>query len=620
VRPDESAVPIKNVRANRSCPHSGDAQANGWPRPRAYELGGATRIVQRVVCMGGSGEQSCSARSQNYVQTFTAEATVIDNLGPSVSIVPDGPLARGEWVRGSQTLGFEATDNVGIKEAWASSASGAAGRGEGRACDYAQRIPCPNGPGHLDVETENLPEEGTQELAVTAMDAAGNQSASGPVTVRVDNAAPGAVLVGVEGGEAWRNRDGYNLAWQNPAEVDRAPIVVAHYRLCRAGTNECSLGEKAGAGVAGIGNLGVPAPGEWELRMWRQDAAGNQQPENASVPVKLRFDPEPPQLGFEAPSPSDPTRVSVQATDSLSGLGGGEITISRVGSGAWQVLPTTQEGDHLTTRIDDAALPPGEYELKATAHDQAGNLASTGHRLDGQPMKVTLPLRTSMSLGAGIVEKRGADHHPDGKAPKVTVLVRHSQVKYGRKVRLAGHLVDAAGDPLAGAQVQVFALPKEGAEQQVATLATNVEGKFADELAAKASQELRFTYAGDSTHLPAEGVVGLDVSGSSSLKVNHDHVLNGHSVEFSGRVRGRPLPATGKLVELQVLLSEKWQTFRTARSESDGRWSISYHFKRTCGIERFHFRLLLPEEAGYSLTAGTSRDATVKVRGLPCAG
>lgn len=410
VKPDDSAVPIKNVRANHGCPPSGAAQASGWPRPRAYDLGGATRIVQRVVCVGGSGEQSCSARGQNYVQTFTAEATVVDNSGPSVSIVSDGPLARGEWVRGLQALGFEASDNVGIREAWPLPSSGEAGQGEARACNYAERIPCPNGSGHLRVETGNLP-EGTQEFHVMAKDAAGNQSESAPLTVRIDNAAPGAVPVAVEGGEAWRNRNIYNLAWQNPAEVDRAPIVAALYRLCRAGTAECSLGESAGIGVAAIGNLGVPAPGEWELRMWRQDAAGNQQPENASVPVNLRFDPEPPQLGFEAPSPSDPTRVSVQATDSLSGIGGGEITISRVGSGAWQVLPTTREAGHLTTRIDDASMPPGEYELRATARDQAGNLASSGQRLDGQLMKVTLPLRASMSLGAGIVEERRAHRH-----------------------------------------------------------------------------------------------------------------------------------------------------------------------------------------------------------------
>lgn len=619
VHPDESAVPIKNVKANRSCPRPGGAQANGWPRPRAYDLGGATRIVQRVVCVGGSGQQSCSARGQNYIQTFTAEATVVDDSGPSVSITSDGPLARGEWVRGSQALDFDASDNVGVKEAWPSLATSAE-LGEARPCDYSQRIPCPNGAGRFQVESANLP-EGTQELHVTARDAAGNQSDSSSIAIRVDNAAPGAVPIGVEGGEAWRNRNGYNLAWQNPVEVDRAPIVAAHYRLCRTGTNECSLGESAGAGVAAIGNLDVPAPGEWEVRIWRQDAAGNQQPDNASIPVKLRFDPEPPQLGFEAPSSNDPTRVSVHATDALSGVGGGEIAISRVGSGTWQVLPSTQEGEHLTTRIDDASMPPGEYELKATAHDQAGNLASTSQRLDGQPMKVTLPLRTSMSLSVGIVEVRRAHrHHDGGKAPKVTALVPHSQVRYGKNVTFAGHLVDSGGSPLGGAQVQVFVLPKEGAEQQVATLTTDEEGKFGYEVAAAASGEVRFTYAGDSSHLPAEGTASLDVSGASSLKVDHDQVLNGQSVEFSGRVRGRPLPATGKLVELQVLLSDKWQTFRTARTEPDGTWSISYHFKRTCGIQHFHFRLFLPEEAGYSLKAGTSRHATVKVKGLPCAG
>ncbi len=57
-------------------------------------------------------------------------------------------------------------------------------------------------------------------------------------------------------------------------------------------------------------------------------------------------------------------------------------------------------------------------------------------------------------------------------------LSAHSQVKYGKKVTFVGHLVDSGGNPLGGAQVQVFSLPKEGAEQQVATLTTDSEGRF----------------------------------------------------------------------------------------------------------------------------------------------
>ena len=54
-------------------------------------------------------------------------------------------------------------------------------------------------------------------------------------------------------------------------------------------------------GIARIADLAVPGPGEWQARVWREDAAANRQPENASVPVTMRFDPEPPQLGFEPP-------------------------------------------------------------------------------------------------------------------------------------------------------------------------------------------------------------------------------------------------------------------------------------------------------------------------------
>lgn len=614
VTPTEQAIPIKNVRAGRGCPRPDEAQASGWPQPRGYDVKGTTAVVQRLICKGGSGTTGCSARGLNYVQTYTAEATVVDESPPSVSIVPDDPLARGEWVGGTQALPLEASDNVGIRSvrpSWG-------GRGESRACDYSQRIPCPSGPGQLEVETGHLP-EGTQELHLTAEDAAGNTADSAPVTVHVDNAAPAAVPLSVSGGEAWRNRNGYDLSWQNPPEPDRAPIVAAHWRLCRAGGTECSTGESAGTGVASLGAVAVPAPGEWELQIWRQDAAGNQQPENASIAVKLRFDPEPPVLGFEPISSSDPTRVALKATDPLSGVAGGEIAITRVGSGVWQMLATTQEGEDLTTRINDASLPAGEYELRGTATDHAGNLASTAHLLDGEPMKVTLPLRTPMSLGAGILATRKTHPHaPHGKSATVTTLVPQSQSKYGKTVKLEGHLVDDSGGPLAGAVIDLFALPKEGAEGQFATLTTDGEGDFAYEVQGDTSEEFRFTYAGDATHLPAEGKVALDVSGASTLEVDRRHVLNGQAVTFTGRVRGRPLPATGKLVELQTLLSKKWQTFRTVRTEADGSWEIKYRFKRTCGLHLYPFRLWLPEEAGYSLTAAASRQVIVKVRGRPC--
>jgi hypothetical protein len=60
------------------------------------------------------------------------------------------------------------------------------------------------------------------------------------------------------------------------------------------------------------------------LRVVREDAAGNRNDSYASQPVRLRHDPEPPTLGFEAAPADDPTRpVSVAVTEKISGVAGG---------------------------------------------------------------------------------------------------------------------------------------------------------------------------------------------------------------------------------------------------------------------------------------------------------
>ena len=149
----------------------------------------------------------------------------------------------------------------------------------------------------------------------------------------------------------------------------------------------------------------VPRPGEWTLSIWRRDAAGNTEEDNASVPVTLRYDPEPPQLAFEPQQAADPTHVAVRVADQVSGVADGVIEIGAAGSGVWHTLATQKDGDRLMSRIDDAALPAGTYLLRARARDLAGNEASTDRREDGQPMVITLPLRAPVSLQAGFERK-----------------------------------------------------------------------------------------------------------------------------------------------------------------------------------------------------------------------
>ena len=92
-----------------------------------------------------------------------------------------------------------------------------------------------------------------------------------------------------------------------------------------------------------------------------------QEEDNASVPVTLRYDPEPPQLAFEPQQAADPTHVAVRVADQVSGVADGVIEIGAAGSGVWHTLATQKDGDRLISRIDDAVLPAGTYLLRARA-------------------------------------------------------------------------------------------------------------------------------------------------------------------------------------------------------------------------------------------------------------
>jgi 5-hydroxyisourate hydrolase-like protein (transthyretin family) len=621
-RPDGPTTAIKNVRANRRCvPRPGKTQIAGWPRPRTYDVSGATSIVQRIVCMGEPGKPRCSSRERNYIRTLTARATVADVSPPTVSIVSDNPFTRGQWVRGAQSVTYQAADNVGVK--WARARIAGVFRGEHlRGCNYVQRIPCSNGTGAIQVNTAPLP-EGSQGLAVQAHDAADNFAVSLPLTVRIDNTAPGAVSVGVEGGEGWRNRNSFDLAWANPHEGDRAPISAAHYRVCRAGGAECTTRVSSALGIDRIVGLAVPGPGEWQVRMWREDAATNRQPENASVPVTMRFDPEPPQLGFEPLAASDPTLISVRVEDKVSGLASGQIELSRHGSNSWQALTTQKQGDRLVSRIDDAGLPAGTYLLRATARDHASNQNSTDKMLDGRPMVITLPLRTPIVLRTGVERKRTVRRTAGDKKRRkvrrrVTALVPRARLDLGERVRMRGRLETANGQPIPSAEVQVHWSSATAAEQLLGAVQTDEEGRFTYASHAGASGVFRFVHGGTPLLLPVQSQVTLLVKARSTIRAMPRKVLNGRAVSFSGRLRSLPAPPAGKLVELQVVLSGRWQTFRTTRTDADGRWRVRYRFRRTCGLTRYRFRARLPAEAAYPFVTGRTRAIGVRVRGGSC--
>jgi 5-hydroxyisourate hydrolase-like protein (transthyretin family) len=623
----------RRIREQPCSPKTGTATGAKFKRQRIpfspnnefYAGHYPTQIIQRVRCLARRCKTSALRTTKGTrvtrvdVRTFEATAAVQDLQPPAVTVIGGEGLASGEWIRGDQSVRFDTTDPSGIRYE-AIEVPGQSPRAPlERKCYWAQLVkapPCPNGPGQLTIDTGKIP-DGHHTAQVVVTDAAGNVGRA-PFDVFLDNTPPARVPVSIEGGDAWSNQNGFAVAWQNPPEV-HAPINGALYQTRAAGESAWSAPQAVdGDQIARIAELNVPV-GQTELRLWRRDQAGNQTEQHASDPVVLRYDPEAPQLGFEASPPDDPTKVTVAVSEKVSGIAGGQMEISREGSGLWQTLPTQLDGARLVARIADDQLPAGRYHLRAQASDLAGNVGVTS-----ATQAITLPLRIESTLTAGIERaktvrttiKRGGKRRKARR--RVTVLRSKGRLPYGRHATIAGRLTNSDGQPLAGHEIRVLAPAAGGTDQLVAVVHTDTEGRYTYRAVGSHSRTLRLVHPGTSLTLPAERTVTLLVPAASSIHASPRKVRNGETVNFTGRLRSLPTPAVGKLVELQVVLSGRWQTFQTIRTDTDGTWKASYQFRRTCGLLRYRFRAHLPAEAGYPFVAGRTRSLGVRVRGTPC--
>jgi hypothetical protein len=86
---------------------------------------------------------------------------------------------------------------------------------------------------------------------------------------------------------------------------------------------------------------------------------------------------------------------------------------------------------------------------------------------------------------------------------------------------------------------------------------------------------------------------------------------NGQSVRFYGTIRGNK---QRKVLEVQVRKPGGWDTIASVRSDSTGRWSWRYRFRRTYEPTRYKFRARVRTEAGFPYATGHSRTRWVLVR------
>jgi len=346
--------------------------------PHTLAVGGARHLATEVGCHNLSGCRDNGYGTSGLFTMYGATVTVNDLTQPSVSA--SGSFWTGAWQGGTHAVTISGSDGAdGIQRNDLKIDGNNVIVGGQHGCDYTYARPCADQADTYSYDTHQL-SDGAHTVQAVTWDAAWLSGVENG-TIYVDNHAPdmSAVDVAVAQGSDWRAANGFDLSWTTPGG-QAAPIVKAHYSVCHAASpSSCPVadGQVSGSGVHSISGLNVPAAGDYVVRVWLEDAAGNANKGLASLPVHLRYDPTVPGLAEPAhrngwlnddeakryPQVIDLTQGAVVGPSGVKGY-----SVTTDGSAPDDTVEAV--GIRATFAVND--LPEGRNIIKARAVSGAG--------------------------------------------------------------------------------------------------------------------------------------------------------------------------------------------------------------------------------------------------------
>jgi hypothetical protein len=254
--------------------------------------------------------------------------------------------------------------------------------------------------------------------------------------------------------------------------------------------------------------------------------------------------------------------------------------------------------------ITPSGLPAGQRLLKVQVTDAGGNVSETPLF----PVTVGGPLNgTAAEPGAKLTatfprNRRGA-----------------LEVGYGKRASIRGKLTTAAGVPIGGAMLQVLDRQlRSGTRYAVRTAVTTAaDGSFTVLPGTGTARAIRFEYRHRRllANPDVATKVELRVQAGATLKITPTHVRPRGTIRISGRLKGLPLPRSGKLVEIQAFEAGKWRAVGTARARGTaGRFALRYRFLRAGRGASFLIRARIRRDDSYPYYLGYSPRVRVRVR------
>ena len=610
----------------------------------------------QIVC----GWSSCSNPANIYAGGI--QLTAVENQGPSIVATGNNNLwyqtRPNEYVWNPPgdvwPISFDAADSSGVCR-MSAYVGGITREGPSFVPDTSDWQQCPNGAWEVQqgasVDTRDfVGSSGSLPLTLNAENAAGVQSNYGPEQLNVDN-------------------DPVGVSFSTPSDPNPGAWVG----------HAVTVDASASAGPSGVGGMtcspdrgapsaytaaGVAVNGDGvhtlSCTAWNRAVDPQGQPNTATNSMAVHIDEAPPSISFEPQSPSDPTGLVVDTSDSESGVAGGSLQIAPVGTSAWSSVPTSFDGSHLLGHFDDASLR-GPYAIRATSCDNVGNCASTTEML-------TMPLRLAAAADVGfarigspakvvrkrvLIDFRYKRERRHGRVVKVRTgghyqrirlvirantrcghklvktgpqrwreisvcrqlglhVVTSTRVPYGKPVTVHGLLITTQGVPVASVPVSILTAPDNGLDQfaQVASATTNGTGAWSATLSPGPSRIIRAVYGGSATLLPAAGQATVTVPAHITLTASPHKVPWDGTVTLRGHLTDGYVPPDGVALRLLIRLPHRSSPYEPIpfRTNSQGDFVVRWNWGTGFGVVTYPFAVATTAtESDYPFAASRSR-------------
>ncbi|HTX11622.1 MAG TPA: hypothetical protein VME22_23575 [Solirubrobacteraceae bacterium] len=315
------------------------------------------------------------------------------------------------------------------------------------------------------------------------------------------------------------------------------------------------------------------------------------------------------------------SRVSVETmpTSRCSGAPAKSVAAAaRVRAASQGLSIVLHRGQSLLRVARDDTFRPAP--TPALASISAGNVFATASAADLLGRSRHDPRAVSTALTR---RSHRAAAHPgrscNRSAPSATT---QASVGYGQPVALHGVLTSSAGLPIPSQPVAILTAPDNGSNAftQAATVTTGPDGTWTATLPPGPSRIVQASYPGSPTILPATGSATVITPATIELtRVTPDRTPWGSTVRITGRVLGGYIPASSKLLRLDlgiVGIPGLSKIQGIPNIAPDGTFTTTYKFGRYQGVVRFWLQVSSLAEADFPFSPSHSRRLIVTV-GVP---